>query len=308
MKNCISKSFSRSIAMLFFLAIMILTLSACENVEQKDMKYAFVEGMKVIGYGNKLGYEPSVNSVDMYVTKNGGYVYTLELPQDGYLFYRSPALGAQVQVLNMKAKEKFPKIAKYDGDDTLQIMKEYVAAKFSLMDLNKSQNNPDYMEGTPEIVRAAFLGESQRVVYLIEKGIDVNSKSTYNETALFQAAYKGDMIEVEALLEAGADPNIKNNDGKSSVFIASESGQTAIVKTLMKYKADPKIITNEFNTTAIMAAVSDYGFGTPEIIKMLIDAGVNINAKDVNGKTALKLAQEAGKTDMVNLLKQSGAK
>jgi hypothetical protein len=310
MKNYISKNFPRSIVMLVFLAIIMMILSACETKEQKaitNMKRSMVGGLKDIGYGNTLGYEPSTDSVDMYETKNGGIVYALESPQDGYLFY-SPESSMPIQVLNMKAKEKFTKITKYDGDDALQVVKEYVSAKFNSMDLNKSQN-PDFMEGTPEIVRAAFYGESQRVVYLIDSGIDVNSKTTYNETALFQAAYKGDMIEVEALLEAGADPNIKNNDGKSPLYIACEANQTLSVKMLLKYKADPKVITNELKMTAIMAT-SVYFDSEPslELIKMLIDAGVNINAKDVNGKTALMLAQEAGKADMVKLLKQSGAK
>ena len=43
-------------------------------------------------------------------------------------------------------------------------------------------------------------------------------------------------------------------------------------------------------------------------VKTLLAAGADVNVKDKNGKTALKLAKEAGNTKIVELLKQAGAK
>ena len=45
-----------------------------------------------------------------------------------------------------------------------------------------------------------------------------------------------------------------------------------------------------------------------EAVKTLLDKGADINAKDNDGSTALKLASEKGYTDIIKLLKQAGAK
>jgi ankyrin repeat protein len=45
-----------------------------------------------------------------------------------------------------------------------------------------------------------------------------------------------------------------------------------------------------------------------QIAKALISAGADINAVNDNGDTALSIAQGAGKTDIVDLLKKAGAK
>ena len=45
-----------------------------------------------------------------------------------------------------------------------------------------------------------------------------------------------------------------------------------------------------------------------QYLNTLLTAGADVNAKDKDGKTALKLAQEAGNEKIVELLKQAGAK
>jgi ankyrin repeat protein len=47
--------------------------------------------------------------------------------------------------------------------------------------------------------------------------------------------------------------------------------------------------------------------GNEEIIKILLDAGAEVNAKDKGGYTALVWATENGHADIAGLLKQFGA-
>ena len=48
--------------------------------------------------------------------------------------------------------------------------------------------------------------------------------------------------------------------------------------------------------------------GHIEIVKLLLDHGADINAKDKDGKTALDLARENNKEKIVEYLKQAKAK
>ena len=50
--------------------------------------------------------------------------------------------------------------------------------------------------------------------------------------------------------------------------------------------------------------------GHKEVVKALISAGANVNAKanDWTGTTALRFASRKGHTEIVNILKQAGAR
>jgi len=43
-------------------------------------------------------------------------------------------------------------------------------------------------------------------------------------------------------------------------------------------------------------------------VKALLDAGTDVNAKDKDGGTALKFADSRGYTEIVEILKQAGAR
>jgi ankyrin repeat protein len=47
--------------------------------------------------------------------------------------------------------------------------------------------------------------------------------------------------------------------------------------------------------------------GETEVVKVLLDKGANIDAKDSNGETALNKAENGKKSGTVKLLRESGA-
>ncbi len=79
------------------------------------------------------------------------------------------------------------------------------------------------------------------------------------------------------------------------------------VKSLLEKGADPDAVDREGNkcTTALMLACS---LGNVRVAQALINAGANVNARDTDGKTALKLATENNHFTLVAILKKHNAK
>ncbi len=66
-------------------------------------------------------------------------------------------------------------------------------------------------------------------------------------------------------------------------------------------------VRNEYGYTALMyaaAAESD----DPELISALLARGAEINVRAKDGETALKLAGRKGKSEIVRMLEQAGAR
>jgi len=140
-----------------------------------------------------------------------------------------------------------------------------------------------------ELIEAAKNGDTVSINALLDAGADVNAKDVEGETALMWAARGGYTETAQSLLDAGADVNTKAREGTHS-FRAGVSG----------------VFKNwSGSATALLYATV---IGHPEIVKILVQAGADVNQKDRNGTTLLTLATQAGHTEIVELLKKAGAK
>jgi ankyrin repeat protein len=138
---------------------------------------------------------------------------------------------------------------------------------------------------------------------------------------------------IKLLLEKGADPNarVKDNtltrtiftmqwfyeNGATAFIRAAQSSDTALMKLLLEYKADPKAVTAQGDNALTAAAGIGWVDGVTyerspkenlEAVRMLLDLGLDPNSANQEGRTPLMGAALKGRTDVIQLLVDRGAK
>jgi ankyrin repeat protein len=184
--------------------------------------------------------------------------------------------------------------------------------------------------------------------YLLEHGADPNLANKGGWVPLYLATdnrniesgdypvRKGDMDHLEfikLLLDKGANVNARVKDstetrtvftnqwldenGATAFFRASQSGDVELMKLLLSRGADPKIATTLGVTALHVAAGIGWVEGityewsqqaTLDAVKMLIDLGLDVNTQADTGRTAMHGAAHKGRSDVVQILYDRGAK
>ncbi|BAY73557.1 ankyrin repeat domain-containing protein [Trichormus variabilis] len=171
---------------------------------------------------------------------------------------------------------------------------------------------------TEDFIDAVAIGDLNTVVQTIKNGVDVNAISSEGTIPLHTASFWGYLPIVRVLLEAGANLESRTeDDGKTPLMSSAEGSallatypssidrmnQIEVIRLLINAGADVNAKSNEGWTALIAAANS----GCVEAVKLLLQAGADAKAKDCWGDTALSRALAAGYVDIVQLLQQAGA-
>lgn len=191
------------------------------------------------------------------------------------------------------------------------------AAKARLLIEHGANVNVQSKQGrTPLMLASIRDGGSDIVALLLSKGADVKVKDNRGDTALGLAAEIGDVAIMRLLLAKGADVTVRNQKGETPLIQASISMRPEAARLVLR-GVDVNAATIWYNTvkngqiallklTALHHAATD---GPVEMVRDLLDAGADINAKDSRGFTPLTLAIAADHQDsgIVRLLIDHGA-
>ncbi|KAK4443976.1 hypothetical protein QBC34DRAFT_498684 [Podospora aff. communis PSN243] len=143
---------------------------------------------------------------------------------------------------------------------------------------------------------SVFFGLKALVEWLLEDGVDVNAHSLLYPTALYMASAAGDEELVKTILTHGADP------GDALVIAAQEERETIFN---MLFGAE-KNLGGKRTAKRVKALVAAAQFGKPGMVRMLLDTGIDVNAR-ARKMTALEAAVSPGSKDVVEMLLAAGA-
>ena len=176
---------------------------------------------------------------------------------------------------------------------------------------------------------AVFLGRAETVELLLKNGADVNAKNDDGGTpidilgvpwemtrlltrpmgiALEQEQVEGgrakirEMFSTDPKLNTKTLPNVQVNS--ADLWAAARTGDLQAIKRYIEKGEDLNALDKTFQLSAVAWSAL---YGQIEVVRLLIESGVDVNIKNGDGATPLHSAAFLGRVDVAELLLKNGA-
>ena len=157
-----------------------------------------------------------------------------------------------------------------------------------------------------EFLEAVQRKDIPKINLLLSTGANVNAQDRINGYFALQYAINWpDVNLVKLLLDKGANVNLADDGGTTALINATRGDKpeyTAIVKLLLQHGAD----IHADQDAAVFGAVRE---APPEVVRLLLEKGAPVNARDYDsyGDTVLMEAAGGGSVETVKMLLTAGA-
>lgn len=180
--------------------------------------------------------------------------------------------------------------------------------------------------------RAVETGNQEGVRLIVDLGVDINGMvpgTGYDRTVLHNAAGWNGIEMVELLVELGADPGLRdltyhgtplgwalyNRNSPAvvdyllqfaTIFEAVQSG--VIDRAAALLRANPALAdARDDEGRPLVFYLNPGAPAVPEMIRLLVDHGVDLNARNKQGRTLVEWALSSGLDELADLLRARGA-
>src|SRR5262249_15590541 len=141
-------------------------------------------------------------------------------------------------------------------------------------DVNEAQ--PD---GTRPIHWAVYRLDYDVMDALIAKKAKLDVTNEFGSTPLAEATKQGNARMVKTLLAAGSGTEGANADGQTALMIAIKNGDLPVFNLLIDAGAKVNAVEKVEDQTPLMWAAAAAHRNAPEMVKVLIAKGANVNAR-----------------------------
>jgi ankyrin repeat protein len=159
------------------------------------------------------------------------------------------------------------------------------------------------------LVRAAYGNHLEVARLLVEAGADVNHQDRTRQSAFLIATSDGFHDLLVLCLEHGADVHRTDSYNGTGLIRAADRGHVDVIRTLLTTDIAIDHV-NRLGWTALLEAIilGDGGPRHTEIVRLLVEAGANVNLADGQGVTPLGHARRKGQTAIIAILEAAGAR
>jgi ankyrin repeat protein len=162
----------------------------------------------------------------------------------------------------------------------------------------------DLVGGATAIHFAARAGNAALIELLLNFDIPVDLPEAGGNTALYRAVEEQHESAVQLLLERSADPNATNESTWTCTLRGAQVGNYEVMKMLVQYVANVRVTCQPEGWSALHVACHG---GHRRVVRLLVDKGWDVDARDANGRTPSQLAEQAGHAEVVEVLRRVGA-
>ncbi|KAK1169625.1 ankyrin repeat domain-containing protein 50 [Acipenser oxyrinchus oxyrinchus] len=160
------------------------------------------------------------------------------------------------------------------------------------------------------MIRKALEREDS-VRVLLENGTSVNQMDPGDgRTLLASAAHAGSTDVFALLLSKGADPQIQDHQGQTPVMLAARQGHARVLQCLLawaQWEERAPHLVNHADREGWTALRSAAWGGHAEAVRILLEAGAEVDGSDSEGRTALRAAAWGGHEEILCTLLDYGA-
>jgi uncharacterized protein len=163
--------------------------------------------------------------------------------------------------------------------------------------------------GVTALLAASYRNHVEVARLLVRAGADVNRQDRTQQSAFLIATSDGYVDLLRLTIEAGADVHRTDSYNGTGLIRAADRGHVEIIRQLLKTPIRIDHV-NRLGWTALLEAIilGDGGERHTEVVRLLVDAGADVNLTDSSGVSPLAHARARGFTSIVSMLTAKGAR